>query len=186
MIWFVSDLHLGHKRGALEFRAEKGYKTVEEHDEDIFRTLAEHIKKDDRVYHLGDLTFKHRTNEVEAILDRLYSICEDWVFIEGNHDEVLTKIVDYQRLLDIEIEKQRITLCHYPLLSYNKSHFGAWNLHGHHHSDVRASLPAGKRMNICWEVVGYKPVSFDEVKAYMETQPFGWDYLRKGEERERI
>ena len=58
-----------------------------------------------------------------------------------------------------------ITLSHYPLDSWEKSHYGAWHLHGHSHGNLdhkKGRLDVGVD---CWD---YAPVSFDQVKFFME------------------
>ena len=104
------------------------------------------------------------------------------VFIHGNHDKVMKKRKDVflHDILDIYVDEQPITLCHYPMVSWNKSHFGAWMLHGHHHRDTSA-LPefSGKKMNMFFGNYGYRPVHFSQVKEFMDKRPDNWDFIKR-------
>ena len=104
-------------------------------------------------------------------------------YIEGNHDykikDHMQKWADgFYQIKDIAYEKQPITLCHYIMYSFEKSHFNAWQLYGHHHTHVN-SPALGKHMNVGVDLNGYKPVSIDEVTAFMQKQPNNWDLVLK-------
>lgn len=173
MEYFTSDLHLGHKRCAMEFRAHLNYENVDEHDEFILETLNKYIKENDKVFHLGDFSF----GNPEKYLSRLKG---QWFFIVGNHDDknkLINACKSFGFKFPVEILDYRsedgtpITMCHYPMITWNKSHHGAWQLHGHHHGahgDTEKVLPDAKRMNVAWDCVGYKPLTFQEVKSFMD------------------
>ena len=80
MIWFTSDLHLGHDK---DFVVQaRGFKTVEEMNAEIIRRWNERVYPDDDVYVLGDLTLG---NIEEGI--RLIAKLNGYLHImRGNHD----------------------------------------------------------------------------------------------------
>jgi calcineurin-like phosphoesterase family protein len=141
------------------------------------------VDKNDIVFHMGDLFF----DTVEESLKFYKSIkVAPFHCIIGNHDGALNKLIasgEYKQsigmLKDISIkddgEQQPITLCHYPMLSWNKSHYGAWNLCGHSHRSLPDSLPTctiGKRLDVCVDV-GLKfndtfMFTFEDVKGIMD------------------
>lgn len=176
-IWVTSDLHLGHKRAALEFRKERNYSSVEEHDQDIVNIWNNTVSKEDTVYHLGDFCWK--SNHIQRFIEKLNGSI---VFINGNHDDKK----DYEKIgiktysiFEMDYEQTIITLCHYPMLSWNCSHFGSISVHGHHHSDISKVFP-GKRVNVCWEVAGYKLLSIEEVVEKAKELPDNWDLIKQG------
>lgn len=67
--------------------------------------------------------------------------------------------------------KQLIILCHYPFLTWNKSHYGSWNLHGHCHGTLPDD-PSSLRLDVGVDVHAFSPISFDEVSTIMSTKNF--------------
>src|ERR1035437_8492230 len=117
--------------------------------EAMIRSHNELVKPEDTVYHLGDFTFG-TTSDVIKLLRRLNG---NYKFVYGNHDKALhdfSTIIDQYsdlkprieflgNLAEVNIDGQDITLCHYPLLLWNKKHHGAWCLCGHSHYTLPAS-----------------------------------------------
>ena len=169
-IWFCSDYHFQHGRfkedgtrtGALNFRQQ--YSSVEEMDEDIIRIHNSYVKKNDTVYHLGDFIWKGKP---QPILERLNGY---FYMLRGNHDRKVDFTLKHKVMhvvdgyYNIHIDKQDITLCHFPMLTWNKSHWNAWHLYGHHHRELPSQYAdVGKKINVNFDVI-HRPVSFDEVK----------------------
>lgn len=190
MKWFTSDWHLGHAN-IIKY-CNRPFANVEEQDKTILDNFFSVVKKGDTVYFLGDLSF-----HVSTIKDTLMAIAMagvDFNVLVGNHDDAsaVARFSHHQfrknvyRMLDLEIDRQPVTLCHYPMLTFNRSHHGAWQLYGHHHNGgFHRDLPAavqGKRMNVGVDIHNFMPVSWDQVKAFMATQPDNFDLL-KPEER---
>lgn len=182
-IWFISDYHFSHgsynqetgeSKGALNFR--KQYTYVEEMDEAIIEIHNSFIKPRDIVYHLGDFIWK---GDPKKYLDSLNG---QFYIVKGNHDRKVNfnhkKVIHVvDGYYNIKIEKQDITLCHFPMLTWNKSHWNAWHLYGHHHAPLPEHLDSGKRMNVNYDVI-HKPVSFEEVKELMSNKEDNWDLIR--------
>ena len=192
MQWFTSDWHLGHSN-IIKY-CNRPFANVDEQDKAILDNFFSVVKKGDTVYFLGDLSFHVRT-----IKDTLMTIAMagiDFNVLVGNHDDAdgIARFSKHRlqknvyRMMDIEIDRQPVTLCHYPMLTFNRSHHGAWQLYGHHHNGgFHRDLPAavqGKRMNVGVDIHNFMPVSWDQVKAFMATQPDNFDLL-KPEERRR-
>ena len=95
----------------------------------------------------------------------------------------------YNGIKDISIktdgEKQKITLSHYPMVTWNCSHFGAWQLYGHHHHDysgdfkyIKDYVPSmGKQYNVSVDLHNFKPVSYEKIQEAMKIKPDNWDLL---------
>ncbi len=192
MIWFVSDLHFGH--AAVIEHCKRPWWNVKDMDEALIENWNRVVGVKDDVWILGDVSF-HRTPDTLTILRALRG--KLWL-VRGNHDKMLVKKADtsvmFQRICDMHTLKvpdasaadgksQRIVLCHYAFRTWEKSHYGAWNLHGHSHG----SLPAiGRQLDVGVDATAkrlqnesdfpngqdYRPVSYDEVKQYMQTREF--------------
>jgi calcineurin-like phosphoesterase family protein len=170
--WFTSDWHLGHYN--IIRYTKRPFKTTKEMDEAIIENLFSLIKKRDHLYFLGDMARSKKL--VTFIVNKILDEGIEFYFIKGNHDKVPGFIKIYN-LLSKNIDINYITMCHYPMISWNRSHFNSWSLHGHHHNDRISKLFPGKRMNVGVDVHNFKPVNFEDIKAYMAKQKDNWDLI---------
>jgi calcineurin-like phosphoesterase family protein len=162
-------LEVRRKRDGSKFENLEDYNTyiIEEHNKKV-PVNAE-------VFLVGDLSF----SDPNPFLDRMNG---RFFFIHGNHDHFL--LLPRKKLIKVvtngylnrKFGEQKVTLCHYPMISWNCSHWGAWLIHGHHHS--KTNFP-GKIMNVSMEAIDYVPVSWDEVVARMDTKSANWDMIDK-------
>ena len=164
MIWFTADFHLSHKN-IIKY-CNRPFKSIEEMDDTILRNLKKSVKSDDILYFLGDLTFKKETAIV--FFDMLEGI--EIHYIIGNHDS--NEVINIARqfcasvssLTDIYLHEQPITLCHYAMRIWNKSHFNAWQLFGHSHGRLDS---IGKQYDVGVDTNNFHPISFENLIAVM-------------------
>ena len=140
MIFFTADLHLGHAN--IIKHCCRPFKTVEEMDEHLISTWNSHVRQNDTVHILGDLIFRSAESP-EHYLDRLRGKKH---LILGNHDKDwikktdLTKFfVTVERFAEISDGQHKMTLCHYPLMSWNHMAKGSYMIHGHIHNNREGS-----------------------------------------------
>lgn len=198
--WFTSDLHIDHKRIA-EFR---NIESLEEMNEKIF-SMFDVVQKGDTVYILGDVSFTPEGAKRLFEMLLFKRKVADLHVIEGNHDSYwmkkLDELNDHPRLhihQTMTLERQKpegcrnvLFLSHYPQIIYNKSHYGAFQLHGHGHESTSDrplldNLVLGKRLNVNCELHDYKLWSREEIDEYMKNMPDNIDYyLCKGTEKQQ-
>lgn len=182
MIWFTSDWHLDHAN-IIKY-SNRPFANVEEQQKVILSNFFIKVKKGDIVYFLGDIAFNSDAFQLFAKQFRQqYGTSVEFHYIEGNHEksiipEIKRFATSYSKLNEIYWNDQPITLCHYIMYSFSKSHFNAWQIYGHHHGYVDTKM-LGKRMNVCVELNNYSPVSIDNVAKWMDQQPNNWDLLTK-------
>jgi calcineurin-like phosphoesterase family protein len=75
--------------------------------------------------------------------------------------------------LEMQDNKQKLVVCHFPIKSWHGLHKGAWHVHGHCHNTLQEVV--GKSMDIgidaTWENLGlFRPISWDEVGGVMSTK----------------
>lgn len=176
MEYFSSDFHFGHDREFIY--KDRGFASISEHDETIIDNINKVVKPRDIIYFMGDFAWDKPNDYFKKIN------CNHWNIINGNHDKELKTQLTKSNILsfnygfiDIKLNHQKITLCHYPMISWNSSHWNSWNLYGHLHS--RAIPLAGKNINVSLDCWNNFPVSFDEIKEKMETMPNNWDFIEK-------
>lgn len=167
MIWFTSDLHLGH-RAAISM-CDRPFETIEEMNEILTQNFNSCVKKNDTVYIVGDIA--HRT-PVNVVNQWIAGLNGKKVLCKGNHDkkynaELFAGIYDF---LEISTHGINVSLMHYPMMSWPKFHHGSLHLHGHIHSKGDYNLQQKKEGILRYDVgVGannYYPVSIEQVKAF--------------------
>src|SRR5208282_6454505 len=133
MIWFTSDFHLGHEN-IIKY-CDRPFANAKEMDKTILDNFFSMVKKGDTVFFLGDLSFHE--DVIKSTLMAIAMAGIDFNVIVGNHDnaDAIARFSYHQfkknvySMLDTEIEGQPITLCHYPMLTFNRSHYGAWQMY---------------------------------------------------------
>ena len=163
MIYFVSDLHIGHKN-ILDFEAHRGarWSSVEDMTEGIIEDWNKLITKDDIVYNLGDFLFNIKPRYVEDIVKRLNF--KEMVLIAGNHDH--SKVIKKYQELGIRVvyadmikrNGRRYYLSHYPTLIDRK---GVFNIHGHIHSK---DMDTNYHINVGMDNTQKIALSFDDIE----------------------
>ena len=121
MRYYIADPHFFH--GALNTKMDRrGFESVEAMNEYMLRQWNRKVRKNDEVVILGVRSWgkAEETNELlERLNGRLY-------LIQGNHDRFLKNkdynagrfvwIKPYEELQD---NKRKVILCHYPIMCYN-------------------------------------------------------------------
>ena len=74
MIWFTSDMHLGHEK-ALDFTC-RPWNQIDEMNEGIIANINEKVKENDELYILGDYSFKITALEAAALRKKIYMSIE--------------------------------------------------------------------------------------------------------------
>jgi calcineurin-like phosphoesterase family protein len=172
-LYFTSDTHFGHKN-ILKY-SKRPFSSIEEHDESLIVQWNAVVRPEDTIYHLGDFGLAHK-DYLKRILRRLNG---NKHFIRGNHDKTIDTqkdlrdmFVSYQDYKEIYgPEKQKIILFHYPIASWNKRHFGSWDIHGHCHN----TFPSDEfhaRVDVGVDAWNYTPVSFEQLKKHMSAKKF--------------
>jgi len=147
-IIFSSDWHLFHNN-VIKFD-NRPFNDVHEMHDAIIKNWNNTTNKDSVVFYTGDLTFGS-INKTKTVLSQLNPVKNIYCIL-GNHDKIkniekldfFDGIFDLLELniLDSDVEnprlngRQSITLCHYPIIIWDKHHHGAWHLHGHCHHNL--------------------------------------------------
>ncbi|NLW32955.1 MAG: phosphoesterase [Fibrobacter sp.] len=167
-IFFTSDTHFGHKN-IIKY-CKRPFSSVEEMDDALIENWNKKISlRGNTVYHLGDFANAHRAEKVLEYRKRLNGRI---ILIEGTHDNFDDKkacgFTHMTPLLPIKHEGVSITLCHYALRVWPKSHFDAWHCYGHSHGRLE---PIGKSWDVGVDNNNYSPISFEELSTIMADRP---------------
>lgn len=148
MIYFTSDTHFGHKnlvKGSSSWSNKsrcRNFKSLEEHDDFLIRSINSVVGPDDVLYHLGDWSFGGFEN-IGKFRSRI--VCQNLHLILGNHDVHIasnregcqSNFSSVSSYLEISAGGHQIVLSHWPMKIWNGSHKGWWHLHGHCHNNLK-------------------------------------------------
>ena len=171
MIYFTSDLHLGHNREFI-FKP-RGFNTIQDHDTAIIQRWNSIITDQDEVYILGDLMLNNNENGIKC----LKQLKGNKYFIRGNHDTDarINLYIDEQGAdiaflgdaTTLKYKGYHFYLSHYPTLTSNLEKESlkqmTLNLYGHTHQktnfyeDRPYMYHVGVDSHYCY------PVSIDQI-----------------------
>jgi calcineurin-like phosphoesterase family protein len=174
--FFTSDTHWGHGKIA----AHRGFDSSLQMNHVLIERWNAKVRPDDVVYHLGDFSFMG----AEKTRDIIKSLHGKIILIPGNHDKGLnnqTKTFFHSveppirnvkvpvNRTDGENDVYRMVLSHFPLLVWDRCHYGSWHLHGHSHGHLKFPNPNARIMDVGIDASpDMTPFSFEEVATYMQ------------------
>jgi len=189
-IWFTADHHFGHKR-ILEY-ANRPFPSVKRMDEMLIDNWNDVVRDDDIIYHLGDFTLGGIDGFVKRI-ERLNGIIQ---IVPGGHDRRWVKqlksplyanenfyskserlVVILDPIVSLEFPELSgikyphiVVLCHYAMRTWDRSHYGAYQLYGHSHGRLSAF---GRTMDVGVDTNNFYPYSLEEVHQKLKNIPIG-------------
>lgn len=167
----TSDHHWSHAR--ILTYTKRPWATVEEMDEALIRAWNAKVPPGAAVYYLGDL-YLGKPDKIMNILRRLNGEIR---LILGNHDkwahgDALSRFSWVKDYYESKTEDGRkIVMCHYPFMTWNGAHRGAWNLHGHSHGTLQdRKLP---QMDVGIDTTtDWAPYSYEEICTKMKGRTY--------------
>lgn len=191
MMYFTSDLHLGHEN--ILAHCQRPFTCIEEMNEALIENWNRKVRPEDEIYLIGDFAYRSAC----PVAEYLRRLNGQKHLIIGNHelwiqsDPSLSRFfVSVSHMQVIRLDNAAITLCHYPMFEWNGSRRAldqrtsrSWLIHGHIHNwrdidsfrYIQEKLPCA--LNAGVDINQYEPVSFEELLANNNA----W-YGRKAEE----
>jgi calcineurin-like phosphoesterase family protein len=167
--FITSDEHYGHD--FIRKVKNRPFRDIYEMQEEM---IARHNKKvpDSKNFltiHAGDLFWRTLDpDECMGILNRLHG---RHALVWGNHDDVIQESEWLQSAFEwcrdihqLYFNKHRLTICHYAMRVWPKSHQGHWHVYGHSHQELP---PQGLSFDIGVEGHNYEPWSLEEIESKM-------------------
>jgi len=181
-IWFASDYHFCHAN-VIKYD-ERPFADVEEMNESLIENWNHYVDDKDVVFYLGDLSFDKNGKQTQELVNRLNGKIH---YILGNHDKEkdirrlnrFETVSDYVNLSVLDLDNPRkyqdIMMMHYPILSWDKAHHGAWHLHGHCHGslmkDPNYEWYYNKKVtDVGCSMTDYTPLHYTDLKQMMATK----------------
>lgn len=175
-MWFTSDHHFGHDR--IRKYCSRPYTCVEHMDQDLIRRWNSVVGEHDQVYHLGDFCLGNETaaaNYFVQLAGRIHVL-----YNPSHHDKRwlpphihalhrFTSRSGYRVKFELPIitleipqygDRQALVLSHWPMDSWDRSHYSSWHLFGHCHGKV---YHLKKAFDVGVDCNNFTPVSLEEV-----------------------
>lgn len=162
-IWLTADSHFTHKN-IIKYES-RPYLNTKEMDESLIESWNSFIKKDDLVFHLGDLFFGNKEKQFE-ISQRLNG---RKILILGNHDKLTKKrymdlgFYPFNQYIYEDYLLTHVPMQDTPLKTLIKNTHIIGNVHGHIHSKKMDN----QLIYLCVSIEhGYRPFHIDEVREH--------------------
>ncbi len=163
--YFTADTHFGHPQILLYQAKTRPYHDLNHMHEALIHNWNSVVKPADTVYHLGDFGFGPAVRLARKRLNGKIRL------ILGNHDKFgledasLFESIDMLKLVDVD--GQRIVLCHYAMRTWQFQSKGAWQLYGHSHGNLDDDITLNS-VDVGVDVWGMAPVSMAQLRAVMK------------------
>lgn len=166
--YIISDTHFGHNN-IIKY-CNRPFENVDIMTKELINNWNSIVKKDDIVYHLGDIAMCISKGHVASIVNVLNGRI---ILIKGNHDNEKDQYyIDlFYMYYKYPIIINNVILSHEPIQNLDNTSF--YNIHGHMHNtaEVHPELNMGKRhFNVSVECINYTPVLLDTVINNLKKQ----------------
>ena len=167
MIYYTSDLHLGHAN--VIRHCNRPFAEVTEMDKEFIENWNRIVHRNDTIYIVGDLIFR-----AKCLPEEYLSVLKGRKhLVIGNHDKSWMKKVDLDKwfetvspMLFITDNGIPVTLCHYPMMTWPGISRGGYMVYGHIHNNTNADywqLIAARdhMLNAGVDINAFSPVSLE-------------------------
>lgn len=167
-IWVTSDTHFNHKN-VIKY-CNRPYKDVDEMNQSLIKNWNSCATPQDDIYHLGDFCFGDPSSIIYQLNGNIF-------LVPGNHDHRLLKWLKKNttnkiKVLDSIYEfrypllQLPVVMCHYPLETWNRKHYGSIHLHGHAHGQLNSST-VPNRLDVGVDPHNYTLISLASIRDYL-------------------
>lgn len=169
--FFISDTHFSHNLMMMN----RPFSSIEEMDEHMIEMWNLVVDYNDIVWHLGDFSFADERN-TRIIFNRLKGRKR---LILGNHDmhrdgtikPSIARLhwdIPPQQMAHIVVDRYKITLCHYAMLTWPAQYRGALHFFGHSHGNLKGPAIRSRDVGVDVEDVWFTPRKIEELLPGME------------------
>ena len=198
-LWFMSDLHYNHEN-VIKFNR-RPFENVKEMNWHIEQELINKVGPGDILFDMGDLFWKTDETTMKNVIS--LASPKEWYKILGNHDNynvyrksyIGTLFTLLSDILEINVDHEgrnyRLTLCHYPMISWNGKARGTLMIHGHCHGNIDNinTESTDLRVDVGFDGLLAKKtgsflISFEDILEYMKEKAGGsLDFMKHAQER---
>lgn len=168
LYFFTADEHYNHAK--IIVYCDRPFNSVEDMNTEMIKRHNEMVKDDDITIHAGDFALCSK-KEAYKIINQLNG---KHIFLKGSHDRWINR--NSHTVFNLTIEGQPITICHYAMRVWHRSHYNSWQLYGHSHGNLESE---GKQLDIGVDTNNFYPYSFTQIQSIMEDKPDNFNLIRK-------
>ena len=149
-------------------------------DAALLQNLWACVRPQDDLWIVGDFAWGRKSRDgawLRGVFDQLPGARRHLII--GNHDTAATLALPWSSVAQIAEVKDGSeglthTLCHYPMVTWNRARRGALQLFGHVHENWRGTRNA---VNVGVDVWDFRPVQIEEIARRAKSQPVNrhWD-----------
>lgn len=198
-LWFMSDLHYNHEN-VIKFNR-RPFENVKEMNWHIEQELINKVGPGDILFDMGDLFWKTDETTMKNVIS--LASPKEWYKILGNHDNynvyrksyIGTLFTLLSDILEINVDHEgrnyKLTLCHYPMISWNGKARGTLMIHGHCHGNIDNinTESTDLRVDVGFDgalakKTGSFLISFEDILEYMKEKAGGsLDFMKHAQEK---
>lgn len=164
-VWLISDTHFDHSN-IIDYCA-RPFADVNEMNNVLVNNWNSTVKKQDKVYFLGDIRFGRGSRPKDYWLNEIKG---EIVFIRGDHDD--PKWHNMKSYDKLDYKGHKFLLIHDPKDKHPE--WNDWIIHGHKHNNDLENYPLinweRKTVNVCAELIKYRPINFDKIIEFIENK----------------
>jgi calcineurin-like phosphoesterase family protein len=181
-LFFTSDTHFFHSK-IIKY-CDRPYANAREMNDDLVEKWNSVVPVDGKVFHLGDVSLNANPKELDTLLHRLNG---EIYLVVGNHENdalgkpyikerwsAVNDVIElYVKDEEIGYGEQHIVMCHYPMIVWNCSHKGSWQLFGHVHgglSNKGVIQHPVTSMDVGVDSHNFTPWSYQQIKEQITKQ----------------
>lgn len=177
--FWTADHHFNHF-GIIE-HCDRPFKGIEPMNMYMINQWNNQVTDKDLVYILGDFYWKEVPNGI-GFKDLMRELAGKKVLITGSHDRIPVRYPClFEEIIpqkEIKIDGNHVTLNHYCMRVWPRSHFNSWHIHGHSHCRLEE---IGKSLDVGVDCHGFRLWTEDEIIEYMNGRPDNINYVGREE-----
>ena len=168
-IFMISDTHFGDNGAILRYEG-RPFKNGPEMDGTLIANWNRTVKKEDVVYHLGDVAWNMDKEALKALISGLNG---RKILVMGNHDRNFT-VREWMETGFEEVYSRPVVLEGFFMLSHEPMYVNSYspygNIFGHVHGNPMYRDKSSHSFCACVERIGYTPVQFEKIKNEMSRE----------------
>lgn len=167
-VFFTADPHFDHAN--IIRHANRPFANVDEMNSELIANWNDTVHGGDHVYILGDFAWKNHAHFIHALHGKKY-------LITGSHDRMSVDCLRlftevHEGMLIRNFNNNVFCMTHCAMLVWEKSHYGAINLHGHSHGRI-TEYDDRRRMDVGMDIHAYRPISLEFILFIMQKRTYG-------------
>ncbi len=170
--WYTADTHFGHEN-IIKF-CDRPFRSANHMDAVLMQNLWTMVGPKDALWIVGDFAFGQKAKDREWLTSLFFKLPgAEKHLIVGNHDLEPTLALPWDSISHMAEVKdgpdsQMHTLCHYPMITWNRARRGALQIFGHVHKNWKGS---NNSVNAGVDVWDYMPVRFEDLARRAKSLP---------------